>query len=61
VIGSVACSQEGPGKSYRRHARLGGKIERVNPETREAELSLFVRIEGGEVTASGRAIVRFNA
>jgi hydroxyacyl-ACP dehydratase HTD2-like protein with hotdog domain len=39
----------------------GGKVERVNPETREAELSLFVQIEGGEVTAPGRAIVRFNA
>ena len=38
----------------------GGKVERVNPETREAELSLFVQIEGGEVTAPGRAIVRFN-
>ena len=39
----------------------GGKVERVNPQTREAELSLFVQIEGGEVTAPGRAIVRFNA
>jgi len=39
----------------------GGKVESVNPQTREAELSLFVRIEGGEVTAPGRAIVRFNA
>ena len=39
----------------------GGKVERVNPETREADLSLVVRIEGGEVTAPGRAIVRFNA
>ena len=42
-------------------AREGGKVERVNPQTREAELSLFVRIEGGEVTTPGRAIVRFNA
>lgn len=38
----------------------GGKVEWVNPETREAEFSLFVRIEGGEVTAPGRAVVRFN-
>jgi hypothetical protein len=39
----------------------GGKVERVDPETREAELSLFVRVEGGEITAPGRAIVRFSA
>lgn len=39
----------------------GGKVEWVNRETREAEFSLFVRIEGGEVTAPGRAVVRFNA
>jgi hydroxyacyl-ACP dehydratase HTD2-like protein with hotdog domain len=39
----------------------GGKVEWVNPETREAEFSLFVRVEGGEVTAPGRAVVRFDA
>jgi 3-methylfumaryl-CoA hydratase len=39
----------------------GGKVEWVKAETREAELSLFVQIEGGEVTAPGRAIVRFEA
>ena len=39
----------------------GGKIERVKAETREVEFSLFVRLEGGEVTSPGRAIVRFNA
>ena len=38
----------------------GGKVERVNRETREVEFSLFVRVEGGEVTAPGRAVVRFN-
>lgn len=37
-----------------------GKVEWVNPETREAEFSLFVRIESGEVTAPGRAVVHFN-
>jgi 3-methylfumaryl-CoA hydratase len=39
----------------------GGKIESVNAQTREVELSLFVRVDGGEITAPGRAIVRFNA
>ena len=39
----------------------GGKVEGVNPDTREVEFSLFVRIEGGEVTTPGRAIVRLNA
>jgi hydroxyacyl-ACP dehydratase HTD2-like protein with hotdog domain len=39
----------------------GGKVESVNPDTREVEFSLFVRLEGGEVTAPGRAIVRLNA
>jgi 3-methylfumaryl-CoA hydratase len=39
----------------------GGRIESVNPDTREVEFSLFVRLEGGEVTAPGRAIVRLNA
>jgi hydroxyacyl-ACP dehydratase HTD2-like protein with hotdog domain len=39
----------------------GGKVERVDPDTREVEFSLFVRLEGGEVTTPGRAIVRFNA
>jgi len=39
----------------------GGKVERVDPDTREVEFSLFVRLEGGEVTTPGRAIVRLNA
>jgi 3-methylfumaryl-CoA hydratase len=38
----------------------GGKVERVDADTREVECSLFVRIEGGEVTTPGRAIVRLN-
>jgi 3-methylfumaryl-CoA hydratase len=38
----------------------GGKVERVKADTREVEFSLFVRLEGGEVTAPGRAIVRLN-
>jgi hypothetical protein len=39
----------------------GGKVESVDPEKREAEFSLFVKVEGGDVTAPGRAIVRFHA
>jgi hydroxyacyl-ACP dehydratase HTD2-like protein with hotdog domain len=39
----------------------GGKVERVKEDTREVEFSLFVRIEGGDVTAPGRAVVRLNA
>lgn len=38
----------------------GGRIEAIQPETSEAELSLFVRKEGGEVTVLGRALVRLN-
>jgi len=39
----------------------GGKVESVDPEKREAEFSLFVKVEGGDITAPGRAIVRFHA
>ena len=38
----------------------GGKVEAVRPETSEAELSLFVRKEDGQVTVPGRAVVRLN-
>lgn len=38
----------------------GGRIEAVRPQTSEAELSLFVRKEDGEVTVPGRAVVRLN-
>lgn len=38
----------------------GGTIEAVRPESSEAELSLFVRKEQGEVTVPGRAIVRLS-
>jgi len=38
----------------------GGKIEEVRPEKSEAELSLFVRKENGEVTVPGRAVVRLD-
>jgi 3-methylfumaryl-CoA hydratase len=38
----------------------GGRIEAVRPEKSEAELSLFVRKENGEVTVPGRAVVRLN-
>lgn len=37
----------------------GGKVEVVRPEQREAELSIYVRQDSGEVTAPGRALVRF--
>lgn len=36
----------------------GGRVETVDLENAEIEVSLFVRIRGGEVTAPGRALVR---
>ena len=39
----------------------GGKVESVDPEKRQAEFSLFVKVKGGDVTAPGRAVVRFRA
>ena len=39
----------------------GGRIESVDQDKRQAEFSLFVRVDGGEVTAPGRAVVRFRA
>ncbi len=39
----------------------GGRIETVDLENAEIELSLFVRIRDGDITAPGRAIVRFTA
>ena len=39
----------------------GGKVETVDPEKRQAEFSLFVKVKGGDVTAPGRAVVRFRA
>ena len=38
-----------------------GRIESVDQDKRQAEFSLFVRVDGGEVTAPGRAVVRFRA
>ena len=32
-----------------------------DPEKRQAEFSLFVKVKGGDVTAPGRAVVRFRA
>ena len=37
----------------------GGRVETVDLENAEVELSLFVRIHDGDVTAPGRARVRF--
>ena len=51
--------------SNRRACYLGqtmissGRIEAVKPDEREAEISVFVKVETGEVTAPGRAVVRF--
>lgn len=36
----------------------GGKIEAVRPDEGEIEVSLFVKVEQGDVTAPGRAVVR---
>lgn len=39
----------------------GGKVESVDPEKKQVEFSLYVKVEGGDVTAPGRAVVRFHA
>ena len=39
----------------------GGKVESVDPEKKQAEFSLYVKVEGGDITAPGRAVVRFYA
>ena len=39
----------------------GGKVESIDPKKKQAECSLYVKVEGGDVTAPGRAVVRFYA
>lgn len=39
----------------------GGKVESIDPKKKQAEFSLYVKVEGGDVTAPGRAVVRFYA
>lgn len=39
----------------------GGKVESVDPEKKQVEFSLYIKVEGGDVTAPGRAVVRFHA
>ena len=38
----------------------GGKVEAVRPDSSEVDVSVFVKTESGEVTAPGRATVRFH-
>lgn len=39
----------------------GGRIEKIDLEAAEVEVSLFVRMRDGDVTSPGRALVRFKS
>ena len=39
----------------------GGKVDSVDQDKHQVEFSLFVKVVSGEITAPGRAVVRFRA
>lgn len=39
----------------------GGKVDSIDRDKHQAQFSLFVKVDGGDVTAPGRAVVRFRA